>query len=164
MTAEFISNRTGEVSVAVSTEAKQLNTMRISDYTPDYRQTSSVGKRKLMTPDEVLRLPLDQALIILRGQKVLKVEKFDYTLHPESSKIKVCRACEHVPEWRKAPEKEDEDMTHLLKPKAKEKKKRVKKKPETEAVSAEADVEWPEDFMMEEDWAIVATDKKSIMS
>jgi len=164
MTAEFISNRTGEVSVAVSTEAKQLNTMRISDYTPDYRQTSSVGKRKLMTPDEVLRLPLDQALIILRGQKVLKVEKFDYTLHPESSKIKVCRACEHVPEWRKAPEKEDEDLTYLLKPKAKEKKKRVKKKTEAEAVPEKSDVEWPEDFMVEEDWAIVATDKKSIMS
>ena len=37
-----------------------------------------------MTADEVLRLPLDEALIILRGQKVLKVGKYDYTLHPES--------------------------------------------------------------------------------
>ena len=37
MTAEFISNRTGEVSVAVSSQAKQLNTWRVSDYTPEYR-------------------------------------------------------------------------------------------------------------------------------
>ena len=84
MTAEFISNRTGEVSVAVSSQAKQLNTWRVSDYTPEYRETHSIGKRKLMTPDEVPRLPLDEALIILRGQKALKVGKYDYTLHPES--------------------------------------------------------------------------------
>lgn len=161
MTAEFISNRTGEVSVAVSTEAKQLNTMRISDYTPEYRQTSSVGKRKLMTPDEVLRLPLDQALIILRGQKVLKVEKFDYTLHPESSKIKVSRASEHVPEWRKSPEKEEADFTSFLKPKPKEKKKRSKKEA-TVPLTKEQDVEWPEEFF--QDMNIVATDKQSIMS
>lgn len=101
MTAEFISKRTGETSVAVASKAKQLNTWRISDYTPEYRETHSVGKRKLLTPDEVLRLPLDQALIILRGQKVLKVEKYDYTLHPESQKIIPCRASEHLPDWRK---------------------------------------------------------------
>ncbi|MBO5177810.1 MAG: type IV secretory system conjugative DNA transfer family protein [Lachnospiraceae bacterium] len=162
MTAEFISNRTGEVSVAVSTEAKQLNTMRISDYTPDYRQTSSVGKRKLMTPDEVLRLPLDQALIILRGQKVLKVEKYDYTLHPESRKIKVCRASEHVPEWRRNPEREEADFTSLLKPKPKEKKKRIKKESSVQ-IQEETDVEWPEGYFSN-DSVIVATDKKSIMS
>lgn len=69
-------------SVSLSTsQAKQLNTWRVSNYTPEYRETSSVGKRKLLTPDEVLRLPLDQALVILRGQKILKVEKYDYTLH-----------------------------------------------------------------------------------
>ena len=119
MTAEFISNRSGEVSVAVSTQAKQLNTWRVSDYTPEYRETHSVGKRKLLTPDEVLRLPLDEALIILRGQKVLKVEKFDYTLHPESRKLRTCRACDHVPEWRRKPETSEPDYSVLMKPKAK---------------------------------------------
>lgn len=161
MTAEFISNRTGEVSVAVSSEAKQLNTMRISDYTPDYRKTESVGKRKLMTPDEVLRLPLDEALIILRGQKVLKVNKFDYTLHPESTKIKPCHACEHVPEWRKNPEKEDADMMHLIKP---QKKKKKTEKNAGQVKKQQQDAEWPEDFTVDEFVSIVATDKKSIMS
>jgi len=163
MTAEFISNRTGEVSVAVSSETKQLNTMRVSDYTPDYRKMESIGKRKLMTPDEVLRLPLDEALIILRGQKVLKVQKFDYTLHPESGKLKPCRACEHIPEWRKVPEAEDADLTHLLKP-----KKKRKSNKEKEAVNLagknKQDVEWPEDFSADEYYSIVVTDKKSIMS
>ena len=79
VTATFISNRSGDVTVGVSGEAKQLNSWRVSDYTPEYRQTRSIGKRKLLTPDEILRLPLDTALIILRGQKVLQVEKYDYT-------------------------------------------------------------------------------------
>lgn len=84
VTATFISNRSGDVTVGVSSEAKQLNSWRVSDYTPEYRQTKSIGKRKLLTPDEILRLPLDTALVILRGQKVLKVEKYDYTLHPDA--------------------------------------------------------------------------------
>ena len=97
LTATFISNRTGDVTIGVSSKAKQLGTWRISDYTPEYRQTSSIGKRKLLTPDEVLRLPLEKALVILRGQKVLKVDKFDYTLHPEAKKLKPCKAVEHLP-------------------------------------------------------------------
>ena len=47
VTATFISNRSGDVTVGVSSEAKQLNSWRVSDYTPEYRQTKSIGKRKL---------------------------------------------------------------------------------------------------------------------
>ncbi len=48
---------------------KALNTLRVSDYTPQYRESSGVGKRPVLTPDEVLRLPVDEALVILRGHK-----------------------------------------------------------------------------------------------
>ncbi len=161
MTAEFISNRTGEVSVAVSSEAKQLNTWRITDYTPEYRETSSIGKRKLMTPDEVLRLPLDQALIILRGQKVLKVGKYDYTLHPESKKLTPCRASDHVPEWRQKPDVAEPDFTNLMKPKRPAKPKAPKKNPPPPVAALD---EWPEYIPPDEDCTIVATDKRSIMS
>ena len=75
LTAEFISERTGLASVSVSSKSKQLGTWRISNYTPEYRETSGVGKRPVLTPDEVLRLPITQALVIIRGQKALKVEK-----------------------------------------------------------------------------------------
>lgn len=166
MTAEFISNRSGDVSIVVSTEAKQLNTWRVSDYTPEYRETHSIGKRKLMTPDEVLRLPLDQALIILRGQKVLKVGKYDYTLHPESKKLSLCRASDHVPQWRKLPASEEPDFTNLMKPKAKPKKPKAPKKsaPAPDNIIAGAPDDWPEPEFPDEGYTIVATDKKSIMS
>lgn len=98
LTAQFVADRAGEASVAVDSKSKQLGTWRISNYTPEYRETASVGKRKLLTMDEVMRLPMDQALIFLRGQKVLKVKKFDFSRHPAAKKLVKSKATEHVPE------------------------------------------------------------------
>ena len=115
VTATFISNRSGDVTVGVSSEAKQLNSWRVSDYTPEYRQTRSIGKRKLLTPDEIQRLPLYvYLLIILRGQKILEVEKYDYTLHPDSKKLIPRKAADHVPQWRAKAEQEEYDYTPTL--------------------------------------------------
>lgn len=171
LTAEFISNRTGEVSVAVSSQAKQLNTWRVSDYTPEYRETHSIGKRKLLTPDEVLRLPLDQALIILRGQKVLKVEKYDYTLHPESSRLKPCRASDHTPAWRQEPQEEEPEFSRLTRPEAAPRKPKAGRKTSSAAAPLKPSVPAPAKTIpeaapapYEEDCRIILTDKKSIMS
>ena len=174
LTARFISDRSGEVSIAVSSQAKQLNTWRISDYTPEYRETHSVGKRKLLTPDEVLRLPLDQALIILRGQKVLQVGKYDYTRHPESKKLKPCHVSEHVPEWRKWEKTQEPDFSGIVKDKAsgvsKSKDAAGRKRPDIkwkapssiESSSMQLNQEFS--TSTEEDIQIVMTDKASIMS
>ena len=102
LTAEFISARTGEASISVTSKAKQLGTWRISNYTPEYRETSGVGRRKLMTMDEVLRMDIDKALVILRGKKVLEVDKYDYSKHPESKKLRASKAASHIPAWRRA--------------------------------------------------------------
>ncbi len=104
LTAEFVSERTGLASVDVTSKAKQLGTWRISNYTPEYRETSGVGKRPVLTPDEVLRFPIDQALVIIRGRKALKVSKMDYTKHPEAEKLQSCKASAHIPEWRRLEE------------------------------------------------------------
>jgi len=123
LTAKYISDRAGEVSIAVTSKAKQLGTWRVSDYTPEYRETSGVGKRKLLTMDEVLRLPINQALIIIRGRKVLQVDKYDYTCHPEADKLVMCKASEHIPEWVKRPKPTEQEAPEQ--PPKKEKKKVV---------------------------------------
>ena len=139
LTARYISDRSGEVSVHVSSKAKQLGTWRISNYTPEYRETTGVGKRKLLTMDEVMRLPITKALVIIRGKKLLQVDKCDYTRHPESKKLKPCKASAHIPEWTKQSVKEvDDDPITPKKP--------IRKKKQTAAS------------------AVVATDKDSIMS
>lgn len=104
LTAEFISQRTGEASVSVTSQARQLGSWRISNYTPEYRETSGVGRRRVMTMDEVMRLEVDQALVIIRGKKVLEVDKYDYSRHPESKKLRASKASEHIPAWRQAVE------------------------------------------------------------
>ena len=102
LTAQFISDRTGEASIAVTSRARQLDAWRVTDYTPMYRETSGVGKRKLMTMDEVLRMDVDRALVILRGKKVLEVDKYDYSKHPEAKKLRAGKASSHVPAWQEA--------------------------------------------------------------
>ena len=103
LTAQFISDRTGEASISVTSKAKQLGTWRISNYTPEYRETSGVGRRKLMTMDEVLRMDTDKALVLIRGKKVLEVDKYDYSKHPESKKLRASKAAAHIPAWREKP-------------------------------------------------------------
>jgi type IV secretion system protein VirD4 len=100
LTAEFISSRSGEASVAVTSQAKQLGTWRISNYTPEYRETSGVGRRRLLTMDEVLRLDVDKALVIIRGRNILEVDKFDYSKHYEAKKLRPDKAASHIPRWR----------------------------------------------------------------
>ena len=55
-----------------------------------------------MTPDEVLRLPPDEELIFIRGQKVLRAKRFDYSKHPHYKKLRNCKAIHHEPDWKKA--------------------------------------------------------------
>ena len=104
LTATFVADRTGEASIAVNSKSKMLGTWRISNYTPEYRETDSVGKRKLLTMDEVMRLPMNEELIFLRGQKVLRLKKFDYSRHCDFKKLVKRKAALHVPQWRKEQE------------------------------------------------------------
>lgn len=149
VTAKLVSNRTGETSIDVSSQAKMLGTWRISDYTPQYRETRSVGRRKLLTMDEVLRMPITQELVILRGQKVLRLEKYDYTLHPEAKKLRPAKASEHIPEWYKH---RDTASTPTPEPTS---KRSVKRQPSTKAERKSAGDTNP---------SVVPSDKKSILS
>ena len=156
LTAEFISSRTGLASVSVSSKSKQLGTWRISNYTPEFRETSGVGKRPVLTPDEVLRLPIKQALVIIRGQKVLKVDKMDYSKHPEASKLRSCKASAHIPEWRRLEQEQPKPQTPAPKKPVKKKPKAASTSTGTKQTAAVPTAEAPN--------GIITTDKDSILS
>lgn len=122
LTASYISERSGEISVHVESKAKQLGTWRISNYTSEYRETTGVGKRKLLTMDEVLRLPIHKALIIIRGRKLLMVDKCDYTRHPGSKRLSPSKASAHIPQWQKTKPPEPVE-TPITEPKPQRKKR-----------------------------------------
>lgn len=87
-TASFYSERSGDMSIQINTTMTVRQTMAVAQVIPQYRHTEGQGRRKLLTPDEVLRLPNEELLCIIRGHNVLKLNKLDYTKHPMSKKIK----------------------------------------------------------------------------
>ncbi len=60
-------------------------------------------RRRLLTPDEVLRLPNDQVLIIIRGQKILRAWKFDYTGHPYAKEMSKTSIQDYLPSRTEEP-------------------------------------------------------------
>ena len=87
-TASFYSERAGDMSIQINTTMTVRQTMAVAQVIPQYRHTEGQGRRKLLTPDEVLRLPNEELLCVIRGQNVLKLKKFDFTKHPMSKKIR----------------------------------------------------------------------------
>ena len=88
--AVYFSERSGDISVQVDSTMTVKQTFAIAQIIPQYRHTQGQGKRKLLTPDEVLRLPSNELLCIIRGCNMLKLEKLDYVKHPMSKRI--CKA------------------------------------------------------------------------
>ncbi len=87
-TASFYSERAGDMSIQINTTMTVRQTMAVAQVIPQYRHTEGQGRRKLLTPDEVLRLPNEELLCVIRGQNVLKLNKFDFTKHPMSKRIR----------------------------------------------------------------------------
>lgn len=87
VTADYISDRSGEMSIQVDSTMTVKKTVAVAQVIPQYRETQGHGKRKLLTADEVLRLHHDEMLVIIRGQNILKLKKFDYTRHPMSKEM-----------------------------------------------------------------------------
>ena len=88
VSAEYVSERSGEVTIYADTVMKQRNVFLPSILQPNFRHSEGTGRRKLMTMDEVLRMEPQNMLIMLRGRQILEVEKFDYTRNPESLKFR----------------------------------------------------------------------------
>ena len=83
-TAEQFSARSGDMSVQVNSTMTVRQTIAVAQIIPQYRHTEGQGRRRLLTPDEVLRLPNDELLCVVRGCNILKLKKLDYTKHPMS--------------------------------------------------------------------------------
>lgn len=87
VTAKYCSERSGDMSVQVESTMTVRQTVAVAQLIPQYRQTEGQGKRRLLTPDEVLRLPNEELLCMIRGCNILRLRKFDYTKHPMSKQI-----------------------------------------------------------------------------
>ena len=98
VSAKYFSARSGEMSIEVNSTMTMRRTITIAQIIPQYRQVEGQGRRKLLTPDEILRLPNEQLLCIIRGCNVLILEKLDFTKHPYSKMIRKISIYDYYPE------------------------------------------------------------------
>ena len=103
LTADYISERSGDMSIQVDSTMTVKKTVAVAQVISQYRETQGQGKRKLLTPDEVLRLPHEEMLVIIRGQNILKLNKFDYTRHPMSREMTRVSILDYNPRSRYVP-------------------------------------------------------------
>lgn len=103
VTADYISDRSGEMCIVVDSTMTVKKTVAVTQVIPQYRESKGQGKRKLLTPDEVLRLPHEEMLVIIRGQNLLKLNKFDYTRHPMSKEMIRTSILDYSPRFQFAP-------------------------------------------------------------
>ena len=97
VTAEYFSARSGDMSVEVNSTMTMRKTIAVVQLIPQYRHTEGQGRRKLLTPDEVLRLPPEEMLCIIRGCNILKIDKLDYLRHPMSLSIVKSSVYDYLP-------------------------------------------------------------------
>ena len=97
MTAEFVSRLLGKSTVQTINTRKKAGMAGAFDFGHISLGTSS---RNLLNTDEILRLPHENAILILRGQKPLMLNKLDYTKHPLSKHLKPAPIEER--EWSKS--------------------------------------------------------------
>lgn len=114
----------------------------------------------------MLRLPIEKALIIVRGHKVLKVDKYDYSLHHEARKLSPRKASGHIPEWAREAATGDAEKTERSE---KAMQSSIIAQPDTTNAAAENGHKRPDTADKSEgnevvSKAIVKTDKASIMS
>ena len=100
LSANYFSVRSGAMTIETINTRTVRQTLAIAQLIPHYQHQVGEGQRPLLTPDEVLRLPNDELLIVIRGQKVLKAKKFDYTEHPMARQIERKPVFEYIPQRR----------------------------------------------------------------
>lgn len=102
-TATYISKKCGVTTIKVENNQMPLMPLFSPVYTSTrpYSQTKSNTQRALMLPDEILRMDNRESLILLRGQKPLKLYKITPDEHPSFGRLKDVRVSDYIPEWRR---------------------------------------------------------------
>lgn len=96
-TAEYVSNRTGQITVEVESTSRRKQTGAIDDPLPAFNESSGLGKRMLLEPDEVLRFDTNYCLLMAQGEKILKLKKLDFEEHPDADKLVYQNIKDYVP-------------------------------------------------------------------
>lgn len=106
MTAEYLSKLCGVTTVRVNNTSRPLPPL-LSPFASvrPFTENRTSAARPLITPDELRRLPKDQALLLIRGEAPLLLQKIQPEEHPDYTRLRPCKAADHIPAWRLQEEK-----------------------------------------------------------
>lgn len=96
LTAEYFSELIGVATVEQQGIRKSAG---IEGYFEYGMENLGTMKRNLLNPDEILRLPYDQVLVNIRGNKPILLKKMIYTKHSLASNLKDNSILEYKPNW-----------------------------------------------------------------
>ena len=119
LTAGFFCDLMGVATVETSSLRKENS---IEGEIEEFGQKNiTTLQRNLLNKDEILRIPTNQLVAILKGNKPVLLDKMIYKEHILSSKLKDSPISEYNPNWTK-------NKTNENTPKPKEKQKETKPK------------------------------------
>lgn len=97
--ASWWSDKTGTMTVEVESEREDKYLLDPFRMNTSMAETKGKGKRNVFTTDEITTMSKDYELVFLTGYHVLKLKKFDYSMHEYSKEIEPQLAYMHQPKW-----------------------------------------------------------------
>ena len=113
LTAEYFSNLLGIATAETQSIRKDAGIEGSLEFG---QKNISTLKRNLLNADEILRIPQNQLLVNIRGNKPILLEKMIYTEHELAKKLKEIPITSYKPKWNsndnlvKVPIKKDEQI------------------------------------------------------
>jgi type IV secretion system protein VirD4 len=106
MTAEFISKQCGDMTIRVNNATIPMTPLfsPVLHSTRPFSHMKSSTSRALLLPDEVRRLPSEESVVIVRGQKTAKLFKIIPDEHPEFEKLVYSKIVNYEPWWKDEPD------------------------------------------------------------
>lgn len=98
LTAQYFSDLLGVATVETQSVRKEAGIEGSFEFG---QKNISTLKRNLLNADEILRIPYNQLLVNIRGNKPLLLNKMVYTEHELAKKLKDVSISEYKPNWNK---------------------------------------------------------------
>jgi len=94
-TSKYISEHLGKGTIETKQKSHKVGEIDLGS------ERASFQQRNLLNPDEIARMPKNQAILSAFGLYPMKIQKLDYTKHPSAKLLKPAPINEYVPAWKK---------------------------------------------------------------
>lgn len=92
--AKYVSDFLGYKTILVKSK-----TRKIAEITDFGSERKDYKERRLLNPDEIIRMPRDEALLLVAENYPMRLKKMDYTKNPMCDQLKPSPLSKYRPQW-----------------------------------------------------------------